>query len=198
MTRLFSAVQCRRGLWPILALLPIALLLSACGGDGIGDAEQFYADLAQAIRSKDGGYMYDHLDSARRADIDTLIGIQMKNLDSLPLDERLRWDSLKGKGKREIYAKILEGDKGVDDLFRGEYKIVKVDTLVILTVQARDGESNLMYLRPSDGSFKITFPPRSPVPPVQAPPPMRAPVPPPGGGAPSQAPNAPGSGGGLR
>jgi hypothetical protein len=106
--------------------------------------------------------MYDMLDSARRAELDTLIGIHMANLDSLPPTERARWDSLKGKSKRDIYAKIIEGDQGVKELFKGGYKILKVDTLVVLTVQPEGQDANLMYLRPSNGSFEVTYPPEQP------------------------------------
>lgn len=168
---------------PVLLLAPF--LAVSCGGDRIGDAEEFYAKLADEIRKSNGGYMYDMLDSARRADLDTLIGMHMASLDSLPLQERVRWDSLKGKSKRDIYAKIIEGDQAVKDLFQGTYKILDVDTLVVLTVQPEGEQPNLMYLRPSNGSFKVTFPPKPPdvgSAPVQRPAPQQAPMPPGNGG----------------
>ncbi len=166
----------RTGLsWLAPALLLGPFLLVSCGGDQIGDAGEFYGKLSEEIRKSNGGYMYDMLDSARQADLDTLIGMHMASLDSLPPDERVKWDSLKGKSKRDIYAKIIEGDQGVKDLFQGGYKILKVDTLVVLTVQPEGQEPNLMYLRPSKGSFKVTFPPAPPAAgraPVRQPSPM--------------------------
>jgi len=156
--------QCRfAGLARAVAtLIPAALLFVACGGEEPGDPEKFYDDLVTAVRQKDGVYMYDVLDSARRAEIDTLIGRQMESLDMLPAEERARWDALKGKEKRDIYATMIVNDEGVAQMFGGDYKILKVDTLVVLTVQHEGQQPNLMYLRPRKGGYSISFAPRVP------------------------------------
>jgi hypothetical protein len=171
----------------LLRRLPMLLLatmaLASCGGEKFADPEKFYGDLVGAVKRSDGGYMYDMLDSSRRSEIDTLIGLHMANLDKLPPEERPRWDSLRGKPKREIYAQMIASDQGVAEMFGGSYKVLKVDTLVVLTVQHDGQQPNLMYLRPRDGGYNITFPPRTPEPPRQ-------------GAQPQQPMQAPGNGGG--
>jgi hypothetical protein len=164
--------------------------LDSCGGKGQGP-EDFYADLVKNARAANGGYMYDVLDSAQRASIDTMIGMQMANLDKIPPSERARWDSLKGQSKRDIYGKILTSDKGLSDIFKADYKIVKIDTLVLVQVQHTGQEPNTIYLHPKGGSYEIATPPRPPSdgmpaehPPVEAPPSQQPPAGKPGAGSP--------------
>jgi hypothetical protein len=78
------------------------------------------------------------------------------------------WDSLKGKSKQEIYGKVLAGDPSVAALFEGDYTITKVDTMVILSVQHAGQEPNILYLRPRNGSYLVSRPPRLPMPPLPA------------------------------
>lgn len=144
------------------APLLVSATLVSCGGENFADPQKFYGDLVTAVREKNGGYMYDVLDSARRSEIDTLIGLQMQSLDKLPPEERPQWEALKGKEKRDIYSKMIVEDQSVASMFGGEYKITKIDTLVVLTVEHQGQQPNLMYLRPSNGEYRITFPPRVP------------------------------------
>ncbi len=148
--------------------------LAACA-DTAGDPRDFYKRLVEAARTHDGGFMYDVLDSSRRAEVDTLMGLQMANLDKLPPSERPRWDSLKGKPKREIYARILGSDEGVAALFKGEYVIKRVDTLIVLTVQHSGQPENIMYLRPNGAGYVVSQAPRRPEPQPQEPPPSASP-----------------------
>lgn len=154
-TRFFDIVR-----YPgLLALIAGGLVLASCGG-GLQDPHEFYGQLVEAARKHDGGFMYDVLDSARKAEVDTLIGMQLANVDKLPPFERPRWDSLKGKSKREIYSRILGTDEGVAALFRGDYKITRVDTFVVVTVQHSGQPQNVMYLRPRDGKYVVSQAPR--------------------------------------
>ena len=149
----------------------LALLLAACG-DGVGGSQQdprdFYKELVTAAKEKNGSYMYDVLDSSRRAEIDTLIGMQMANLEAVPEAERPMWDSLKGKSKQEIYGKVLASDPSVAALFEGDYTITKVDTMVVITVQHAGQDPNILYLRPHKGKYLVSRPPRLPMPPLPA------------------------------
>ncbi|HVZ40275.1 MAG TPA: hypothetical protein VHI13_13430 [Candidatus Kapabacteria bacterium] len=148
----------------IAALLLIAagVLVSSCGGGADADPRDFYRELVEAARKHDGGFLYDVLDSARRAEVDTLIGMQMAHLDQLPPTERARWEALKGKSHRDIYSKILATDQGVAAMFAGDYKVLKVDTLIVVTVQHSGQPANVMYLRPRDGKYLVAKPPRPP------------------------------------
>jgi hypothetical protein len=144
-----------------LVFLSSALLLASCGAKQ-QSPEDFYAELVKAARAKNGPYMYDILDSAQRASIDTMIGMQMSNLDKLAPEERAHWDSLKGKSKREIYGKVITSDKGLSDIFSTDYKVLKVDTLIVVQIQHTGQEPNTIYLRPKKGTFEVATPPRPP------------------------------------
>jgi hypothetical protein len=175
----------------LLLLLCGATILASCGGEKFGDPNEFYDKLVKAANTKDGGYMYDILDSARRVEIDTLISMQMANLDKLPDSERPMWDSLKGKSKRDIYGRIIANDQGITEVFKGSYKVLKVDTLVVLTVQHEGQQPNILYLRPHGDKYMVAFPPR---PPAQAMPEGHPPVDvPQQGGQPSPAPGGTGT-----
>jgi hypothetical protein len=192
MTRYRSARGLRETICVSLVLLSGALLAS-CGGSN-QSPEEFYAELVKAAREKNGGYMYDVLDSAQQASIDTMIGMQMANLDSLPASERGRWDSLQGQSKRDIYAKVLMSDRGLADIFNTEYKVLKVDTLVVVQVQHTGQSPNTIYFRPTGSTYEIATPPRLPEMPAEHPP-MQAPPGQPGsGGIQGGAPTQPGGG----
>ncbi len=149
----------------LLSLLPLA----GCGQEQQQDPQAFYRSLVEAARKQDGAFMYDVLDSSRRSEVDTLIGMQMANLSQIPPEERGRWEALKGKPKREVYAKILAADQGIAALFKGEYKVLRADTLVALTVQHEGQPANVIYLRPRNGSYVVAKPPRPPGAPMNAP-----------------------------
>ncbi|MBS1913921.1 MAG: hypothetical protein JST22_18175 [Bacteroidetes bacterium] len=188
----------------IAALLLIAagVLVSSCGGGAESDPRDFYRELVEAARKHDGGFLYDVLDSARRAEVDTLIGMQMAHLDQLPPAERTRWEALKGKSHRDIYSKILATDQGVAAMFAGDYKVLKVDTLIVVTVQHSGQPANVMYLRPRGDKYQVAKPPRPPGGPPGGPQAQRPDQPPgqrmPGGAMPNgSVPNgAPREGGG--
>lgn len=152
-------------LFVLLPLLPLA----GCGQEQQQDPQAFYRSLVEAARKQDGAFMYDVLDSSRRSEVDTLIGMQMANLSQIPPEERGRWEALKGKPKREVYSKILAADQGIAALFTGEYNVLRADTLVALTVQHEGQPANVIYLRPRNGSYVVAKPPRPPGAPMNAP-----------------------------
>ncbi len=143
------------------ALFVLSLSLTALAGvagcdvGGWEDPTQVHDRIVQAVRTRDGGTIYDLLDSARRAQVDTFIGAQLASLEKLPPEERPVWEALKGASKREIYAKVLASDPAVDDIFGEGAKVVRIDTIVYVTVE-HGGRRDLLYLRPQGRKLQIT------------------------------------------
>lgn len=150
-----------RVLYLTVVVAVVAGFSGGCGESGgkWDDPREVYGKIAKAAAGKDGGFIYDMLDSSRRAQIDTFIGMQMGNIDSLSAEERPMWEALKGLGKREIYSKILESDPAVSDLFGGDSKVVKLDTFMIVTVEHNSGQHDLLYLRWERGRYVISAAP---------------------------------------
>ncbi len=144
-----------------IALFLVALIATGCtdGSSGSGaqweNPEEKFKAIVKAVQEKNGGAIYDMLDSARRAQVDTLIGAQLANIDSLPEGERGPWRSLVGKSKREVYAHSMASDPMVGKVFDKGAKVVKVDTVVFVTVE-HGGLYDLLYLRPQEGKLLIT------------------------------------------
>lgn len=142
-------------------LVLLAMIIAACGEDRSGEGarwenpEEKFNAIVKAVQAKDGGAIYDMLDSARRAQVDTLIGAQMANIDSLPEGEQGPWRSLIGKSKRDVYAHSMASDPMVGKVFDKGAKVVRIDTVVFVTLE-HGGQYDLLYLRPSNGRLFIT------------------------------------------
>ncbi len=162
---IMSVMSVQRGL-VTLAIVGVCFAVGCSESGRWDDPREVYAKIAKAAAGKDGGFIYDMLDSARRAQIDTFIGLQMANIDSLSAEERPMWEALKGLSKREIYTKILESDPAVSDLFGGDSKVVKLDTFMIVTVEHNSGQHDLLYLRWEKGKYVISAAPEAPTRPL--------------------------------
>jgi hypothetical protein len=88
------------------------------------------------------------------------------------------WQNVQGLKGREAYAKLiaLNPDTVTAGLSK-EYQVLKVDTVVVMTVQHTDKAPNIVYMRWENGGYHITEAPRVPIE-------LSADQPPQGGGAP--------------
>lgn len=145
----------RREFSTVPALLVGLVLAAGCQSRGWEDPEQTFAAIVKAVQAKQGGMIYDLLDSARRAQVDAIIEAQMAHIDSLPQEERRAWSQLKGKSKREIYEKSMSSDPTVGKVFAAGARVVRVDTVICVTVE-HGGQHDLLYLRPEGGVLRIT------------------------------------------
>ncbi len=181
------------------ALLAGAFLVS-CGEKG-PDAKEAYAGLVSAAQKGDGGKMYDYLDSGFRSQVDQMMDLQMRNKDRMPPEERAKIEQMNGLKGREAFSKMVTLNKeAMTSRFQGDYKILKADTIVVLTVQHQNQPADIMFMRNEGGTWRVTAPPSPPQPqmPPQHPPvqtPEGAPNGMPQGGAPNGAPNVAPQGG---
>jgi hypothetical protein len=147
-----------------LALI-CGVLLAACGGGE--DPKQSYADLVKAAQAGDGAYMYEALDKGYRAEVDTMMARQTAMIAQMPADERAKWEPLKGLKGKDAFAKMVtlnRNDPRTDmtSRFKGDYSVLKVDTVVVLTIQHKGQQPDLMYMRLEDGKYRVTAPPAPP------------------------------------
>lgn len=149
--------------YPLFAALLCGTLLVSCGDKHAGDPKDAYAGLVKAAQKGDGGAMYDYLDSNFRAQVDQMMEVQAKNKDQMPPDERAKWEQMNGLKGRDAFAKMVTLNKEMmTSRFQGEYKVLKVDTLVVLTVQHTGQPAELMFLRYEKGGYRVTAPPSPP------------------------------------
>ena len=138
--------------------------LGACGG-AQGDPKKSYAELVDAAHKGDGAFMYEALDKNYKAEVDTMMAHQAAMSSQMPADEKAKWEQLKGLKGQEAFAKMvtLNGDM-MTSRFKGDYTVLKIDTVVVLTVQHKDQQPDLLYMRLEDGKYRITAPPSAPSP----------------------------------
>lgn len=152
-------------------LLCLATLVAACD-KGRPDPKETYAELVKAANKEDGSTMYDLLDSSMRASFDRRIEQQAAMVDQLTPEQRTTMapdqlktlEAVKGLKGKQAFLKIMSLNKGMTEGFKGEYKVTKVDTLVVLTVQHGEQPANLYYLRWEDGRYRISEQPQAPQP----------------------------------
>jgi len=138
-----------------IGIVVATFAVAGCSGKGWEDPNEVYGRIVEAVKGRDGGVIYDLLDSARKAQVDTFIGAQLANLDKLPAEERPMWEALKGEPKRSIYAKVMASDPTVGEIFGGGATVMRIDTMIYLTVD-HGSRRDLLYLRPVDGRLRIT------------------------------------------
>jgi hypothetical protein len=129
-------------------------------------------------------------------------------IDQMSGDQKALWENIKGLKGRAAYAKLIELNKDtVTANLSQDYQVLKVDTLVVMTVQHANQAPNVVYMRWENGGYHMTEAPRVPIEMSSDPSSAGAPsgaVPPaggsaPGGGSPgggAVAPPPAGSGGG--
>jgi hypothetical protein len=147
-----------------LLLCLSGVLLNACG-DHRDDPKKAYGELVTAAHAGDGGTMYELLDHKYRTDVDTMMVQQASMADQMPAEEKAKWEALKGLKGKEAFAKMLSLNRDMMTArFKGDYDVLKVDTVVVLTVQHKGQPADLMYMRWEDGKYRVTAPPSVPAP----------------------------------
>jgi hypothetical protein len=147
------------------AILCGALLVSC--GEQRPDPKEAYAGLVKAAQKGDGGQMYDYLDSNFRTQVDQMIEMQKQGMDRMPPEERAKWVQMNGLKGRDAFAKMVSlNTEMMTSRFKGDYKILKVDTVVVLTVQHANQPADIMFMRYEKGGYKVTAPPSAPQPPT--------------------------------
>lgn len=145
-----------------LLLLPLVI---GCATKTWDDPKNTYDELVKAANAGKLGDVYDRLDTARRREFEKTIQMQLQHLDAFPPAERARWEALKGKSMRDIFAAVVGGDAGVAASLKGRYTVSRVDTFVVLTVKHEGVDTSLVYLRRENDSMKLSGPPARPIPP---------------------------------
>jgi len=149
-------------------LLPLGLLASfllvACDAKVWDDPKNTYDELVRAANEGKLGVVYDRMDTARRHEFERTVVRQMERLDLLPPEDRARWEGLKGKSMRDVFAAVVGGDRGFTASLKGRYTVARVDTFVVLTVKHEGADTALVYLRRESDSMKLSGPPARPVP----------------------------------
>jgi hypothetical protein len=161
----------------ILSTCILALLvLAACsdgtpGNSGVQgsspaqwtDPQRAYADLVDAAHAADGAAMYEALDHNHQTGMDAVLQSKVAELDQMPESQRQQWEPIKGLEGKEAFAKWFSmNSETMTEPFKGDYTVLKVDTLVVLTVQHTGRPADLMYMRWENGAWRVTSPPLAP------------------------------------
>ncbi|MEO5931818.1 MAG: hypothetical protein ABIR47_17930 [Candidatus Kapaibacterium sp.] len=161
----FFSIRFRGTALAVIALLSIsAAILSGCGDNNRPDPKDFYKNWVETINSANGAKIYDMLDTTLRHNLDLDIERMKGQADQLPPDARAKWDSIKPLKGRDAYAKMIAMNKDtVAGKLNKEYQIMKIDTLVVMTVRHGNDRPMITWLRWEKGSYHITEAPQPPV-----------------------------------
>jgi hypothetical protein len=153
------------GLLPaIVASLAAAALLAACGAERRPDPNAFYKTWVESVRSGDGGKVYDAFDTTLRRNLDMDIERMKGQIDQMSGDQKALWENIKGLKGRAAYAKLIELNRDtVTANLSPDYQVLKVDTLVVMTVQHANQAPNIVYMRWENGAYHMTEAPHVPV-----------------------------------
>ena len=156
----------RPGSWLPTAVLSAlaAALLAACGAEHRPDPATFYKTWVESVRSGDGGKVYDALDTTLRRNLDMDIERMKGQIPQMAGDQKALWENIQGLKGRAAYAKLIELNRDtVTANLSPEYQVLKVDTLVVMTVQHANQAPNIVYMRWENGGYHITETPRVPI-----------------------------------
>jgi hypothetical protein len=147
-----------------LAAVGCSLIVTACGSSG-DDPKKAYADLVRSAQAGDGAYMYEALDHKYQVQVDSMIAMQTANAASMSAEEQAKWDSMKGLKGKEAFAKMVAMNREMmTSSFKGDYEVLAVDSVVVLTVKHEGQSPNLMYMRMEGGKWRVTAAPTPPQP----------------------------------
>jgi hypothetical protein len=147
-----------------LAAVGCTFFLTACGSNQ-DDPKKAYADLVRAAQAGDGAYMYDALDHKYQEQVDSMIIMQTAHTETMSPEEKVKWDSIKGLKGKEAFAKMVSMNREMmTSSFKGDYEVLAVDSVVVLTVKHEGQNANLMYMRNEGGKWRVTAAPAPPQP----------------------------------
>ncbi|MDB5035058.1 MAG: hypothetical protein JWQ98_2299 [Chlorobi bacterium] len=160
----FFSIQFRGTAAVVIALLAISSAILCGCGDSRPDPKDFYKTWVETINSANGARIYDMLDTTLRHNLDLDIERMKGQADQLPPDARAKWDSIKPLKGRDAYAKMIALNKDtVAGKLNKDYQVMKVDTLVVMTVRHGNDRPMITWLRWEKGSYHITEAPQPPV-----------------------------------
>jgi hypothetical protein len=147
-----------------LAAVGCTLFLTACGSSG-DDPKKAYADLVRSAQAGDGAYMYEALDQKYQEQVDSMIAMQTSHTETMSPEEKANWESMKGLKGKEAFAKMVSMNREMmTSSFKGDYEVLAVDSVVVLTVKHEGQSPNLMYMRMEGGKWRVTAAPAPPQP----------------------------------
>jgi hypothetical protein len=156
----------RPGGWlpAMAACIMAAALLSACGAEPRPDPAAFYKTWVGSVRSGDGGKVYDALDTTLRRNLDQDIERMKGQIPQMSGEQKALWENIQGLKGRAAYAKLIELNRDtVTANLSNDFQVLKVDTLVVMTVQHANQAPNIVYMRWENGGYHITEAPQVPI-----------------------------------
>jgi hypothetical protein len=145
-----------------LALLTIiAGLAAGFSGGSTEDPTEAYASLVKAASEKNYGFLYDALDRDMQLAFDSLMAMSYRSRQTMDPVEKAFWDSVGTRPSREAFIAVMGRDPMATQGLAGSYNVVKVDTLVVLSIE-RNGVGELRYFSPEGGKLKVTSAPMAP------------------------------------
>jgi hypothetical protein len=124
-----------------------------------------------------------------------MMEMQSQFREQMPAEERAKWDKMNGLKGKAAFAKLVEMNKEeMTKRFKGDFKVLKVDTLVVMTVQHEGQTPDIMLMKWENGGYRMTQMPSPPTPPSEQMPQGHPDVQGAPQGAPPQAPPSPSHG----
>jgi hypothetical protein len=160
----------------LLSALVSVTLLASCGssndgGPNVGgsndggqdDPKKAYAELVRAAHAGDGAGMYDALDQASRDQFGEAVAMMQANQGVMPGEQQAMWDSVKGLKGKDAFVKMVElNPEMMTSPLKGDYEVLKVDTVVVLSIKHESRPAELTYMRWENGGWRVTSPPAPP------------------------------------
>jgi len=148
----------------LLAVAWLTIAGTGCGEAKRPDPDEFYKVWVEGVRAGDGRKIYDALDTTLRRNLDMDIERMKGQIPQMDPEQQALWQNMQGLKGKDAYAKLLELNKDtVGSQLSADYRILKVDTVVVMTVQHADRAPNLVYMRWENGGYRITEAPRVPI-----------------------------------